>query len=795
MTRRMIFVASLICGWGSTFGWSQSTGGALPPEAVAEEVTFRGRGEVFVSPDGAWVAYVTSKPGQTVALDHPDQLYSRTGYPLSAGTWLADIWVANLTTGETRRIGSDVGSSWAGAWSPDGKRFAFYSDRTGVASVWIWDQATSQSRQLSNALVHPFFQTDVPLWSPDGKQILTKLVVEGMTIDDVFRLSPSFKPADSAKTAPDPNKAAVHVFHASAKSAPPPLAASTALPVPASASGAVDESSEEPEAQGYMDYYFLSDLALIDAQTGVVKRIVKRTRPSWYAFSPDGQSIAFATQQGIRARSQTSVFSLLAYSMKDASTRTLVRNISGDLGPRVALSWSPDSTRIAYATSGVRSDHACYIVRPADGSITKVSAAIPAGADDFAARPPMWGAASQWLYLLSVGTGKLWKVSADGASAREAVKIPDRAIRDVAFGPDHHTYWSPGKGDNMMVLSLDRKTNSNGFYQVDLASGQAVKISESGMRNAYIGGGAKESSRFVYEAEDVSHAPDLWTLDAAGKQDKKLSKLNPRYDAAAMGSSRIVEWISMAGEPLRGTLVTPAGYQEGKRYPTVVWAYGGMNGADYWNAFGLGWGAAFNAQMWASRGYAVFFLEVRMHKGTPVEDLVSAVIPGINKLVELGLSDPEKFAISGQSFGGYNTMSLITHSSRFKAAIASASAFINLFEGYSYFAGEASDSTGYYEEGQGSIGGTPWQMRERYIENSPYFDLDKVTTPVLLECGKDDDLCTGSGEMFISLRRLGKEVDLVQYDGEGHVPLGRANVIDFWNRRIEFVDRQLGVTR
>jgi dipeptidyl aminopeptidase/acylaminoacyl peptidase len=174
-----------------------------------------------------------------------------------------------------------------------------------------------------------------------------------------------------------------------------------------------------------------------------------------------------------------------------------------------------------------------------------------------------------------------------------------------------------------------------------------------------------------------------------------------------------------------------------------------------------------------------------------VDDLVSAVIPAVNKVVELGIADPGRLGLSGQSFGGYNTIALITRTSIFKAAVAASAAATDLFEGYSRFVGGVPAQQGYYEEGQGGMHGTPWEYRERYLQNSPYFFLDRVTTPLLIERGLQDHISSANGGVYLALKRLNKEVEFLEYGTEDHVVQQPANVIDFWQRRIDWMQRFL----
>ena len=101
------------------------------------------------------------------------------------------------------------------------------------------------------------------------------------------------------------------------------------------------------------------------------------------------------------------------------------------------------------------------------------------------------------------------------------------------------------------------------------------------------------------------------------------------------------------------------------------------------------------------------------------------------------------------------------------------------------------------EEQQGKMGGTLWDYRERHIENSPIFYLDRIETPLLLVHGSADTRVQShlSDELFMFLRRLGKEVEYAKYPDEPHAVLGRANSIGYANRMIAWFDRHLRAER
>src|SRR6266536_4930004 len=114
-------------------------------------------------------------------------------------------------------------------------------------------------------------------------------------------------------------------------------------------------------------------------------------------------------------------------------------------------------------------------------------------------------------------------------------------------------------------------------------------------------------------------------------------------------------------------------------------------------------------------------------------------MPGVDKIVELGIADPDRLGVMGHSYGGYSTLALIVQTTRFKAAIDYAG-YANIMSQYGSMLNDGSRHFGiaWNEEGRGSMGGSPWQYRDRYIENSPVFFLDRVQTPLLIIQGTAD---------------------------------------------------------
>jgi len=787
--RRLVFSISChLVVFAIVFGFHlRAAAEPLTAEALVKQVELFPFEGIAASPDGKWVAFESDDPTKDIHFDYENQRYTKSGYPMLASAAGANIWVVEVATGKTVQMNTDKGFSWSPNWSPDGNQLAFYSDRSGHAAVWVWDRRSGTSRQVSPAEVYFSWWKEKPLWSADGKTILTKVLPEGMTLTQVLSLSPYYaalmnggkdKKADAPDTQPTVH---VYSFHPSEK--------------------AKAQTAGSGETEGFDSFFnalFLSDLVRIDVATGQATRLVKHIRLSWYGYSPDGKSFAYTTMEGVVPKTQQNKFGLHIYDIASGTTKDLAVGYSDPNNLNSGVSWSPDSKHISYIDNGKTMERAAWVVEIGSGEKVKISDAIERSSRTFSWGAALWDKAGAHVYLLDPGAGKLWEVTADGSKARELGMVPGAEIKDIAALELQGTYWSPDEGRTIYVRAHNNETKKDIIYAVNIASGEAKKVYEGNeamaMREAGAFIGLPGSNTVVYSAESAISADEVWALDVQTGQTRKLSNLNPQFASVHMGQIRIIDFYSLHNEHLHGALLLPADYQEGKRYPTVVWVYGGDNGSDKVNRFGFGWGNTFNFQMLATRGYAVLYPDIPLHPGTPVDDLVSAVLPAASKAVEMGVADPDRLALMGQSFGGYNTIALLTRTNIFKAAVATSAAPVDLFMGYSAFINGTAAGEGYYEEGQGGMKGNPWELKERYWENSPMFFLEKIQTPLMLEAGGADSVCSECGNVFDGLKRLGKDVEFLEYDHEGHVVQEPVNVIDFWNRRIAWLDRYLGST-
>lgn len=185
--------------------------------------------------------------------------------------------------------------------------------------------------------------------------------------------------------------------------------------------------------------------------------------------------------------------------------------------------------------------------------------------------------------------------------------------------------------------------------------------------------------------------------------------------------------------------------------------------------------------------------------GDPFKEMLNGVMPAVDKVIEMGIADPQRLGIFGHSYGGYSVYSIVAQTCRFRAAVAMAGgsdlisnydAFEQLDRYSSQF--EAPGGGSWAEAGQGRMGSPPWKDPERYVRNSPIFYADKIETPLMIVQGDEDFVPMEQGEeMFSALSRLNKRAEFVRYWGEGHVISNPVNQRDLWLRIYAWFDNYL----
>ena len=393
----------------------------------------------------------------------------------------------------------------------------------------------------------------------------------------------------------------------------------------------------------------------------------------------------------------------------------------------------------------------------------------------------------------TVSNNAVWKAGPNYKTSTRVGHVKSRRIKAIV--KDFSGLSASIDQDTALIVHTINDVNKQeGLYRLDLATGEARRLIEGDQRFGAMT--LLPDGELIYTAQNSQHDLNLWISELSFTNPRQLTHVNPAFENYVMGKSRLIKYQSATGRNLKGALLLPANYEAGKSYPLVVMVYAGMNGSDYKNTFGI-WGAQaeFNMQVYATRGYAVLFPDVPVSVGTVVKDLADAVLPAVDKVVALGIADPERLAITGHSYGGYNVRALIARTTQFKAAVSSSGMTGDLTLASNHMNLDGTDTQGYFTNGQGSMGGSFWSFKDRYFQNSPFFFYDKVKTPLLMKHGMNDAGPTiWDRTDFVALRTLGVDVQMLWYIGDGHTIQTYANQLDFWQRKLNWLDRYLTVS-
>ncbi|MBK9708492.1 MAG: S9 family peptidase [Acidobacteria bacterium] len=243
-----------------------------------------------------------------------------------------------------------------------------------------------------------------------------------------------------------------------------------------------------------------------------------------------------------------------------------------------------------------------------------------------------------------------------------------------------------------------------------------------------------------------------------------------------LSRTELVSYLDVDGTRSYGVLYYPIDYEPGKKYPTVFNIYEQFFDDTFQGTINV----------LTANGYAVVQPSVNLEQGFPGEAWVKGVTAAANKLIEMGVADPERLGVQGTSYGGYATNLLITQTNRFKAAI-NISGKVNMVSFYTDSPRLGVRNIHAPEKSQDRIGATLWQQPQKYIAHSAIMFADRIKTPLLLMTGDQDHNVPArqAMEMYYALRRLGKEVAWVSYTNGGHgMPTTTVEEVRDYHKRI-----------
>ncbi len=472
---------------------------------------------------------------------------------------------------------------------------------------------------------------------------------------------------------------------------------------------------------------------------------------------------------------------LVARVGADTSLRVLFPTLRG-----VTVQWSEDTRRFFYARDGAVWMGRLATAGPPDTARRRILApdSLPASDTSKAARDRR--ARTRWTLVRTAPSGDAMIVSrmdglylADtlGATTRIAA-LPDST--DTSSPRPSVVEWShDGRWVYLALNARDRW--ERGIARWDRASGRTDTLARDGQFRT----GLRLSKRgdvATFSLAGSNRPADPQVADATLGNVRRIVEANPQLGPGALARTELVRYLDADGEPQWGVLYHPT--NGAKPAPTVFLVYESFFD-DTFDA---------TANLLASRGYAVLKPSVRFETGYPGEAWLKGVTGAANHLIALGIADSARLGVHGTSYGGYATNLLITQTKRFKAAV-NISGKVDFISFYTDSPRLGDRNTHAAERSQDRIGATMWEAPMKYIEHSAVMFADRITTPLLLMTGGEDHNvpAINTREMYYALRRLGKEVEWVNYANGGHgIPMtNEAEFTHFHDTLVGWYDRLL----
>lgn len=589
--------------------------------------------------------------------------------------YLNQIWVTNLVTKQNYQYTYNLKSSMSPKFSPDGKKIAFLSSRSGKNQVWIMNTHGGEARKLTNEKKG----VRSIKWSPDGKKI------SFLKNDDDTEEEKKSKENKTDVILVDKNFKYSHIYTYN-----------------------LDEDSVFQITNG--------DFSVNN-----------------FDYSPDGKKIIFSHQEDTNINTGFINTDISIIESNGKNIKFLIQRPGLDSNPI----FSGDGNKFAFISSGGKQE-----------SI---------GLRD--------------VYIYNLKSDEIKKLS----------NTPNRDSNIISWTSD----------DKNLIISESINTTSqilllpaNGEQFISWSS----KKYKEGVITSIVK--SKKSDKIILCYEKLDSPVELYITNSNYPSFTKLTDIND-FDFPKLSKTEIITWNSPDGMEIEGILTYPKNYKKGMRYPVILQIHGGPAGV-FSQRFN-GRPGIYMTEYFSEKGYVTIKPNPRGSTGYgkdfryanykdwgygDYEDVVS----GVDKVIEMGIGDPNNQFVMGWSYGGYLTSFIVTKTNRFKAASMGAG-LPNLISMVT-----TTDIQDYLVAHMGS---EFWNDYETYEKHSAIYQIKNTTTPTQIIHGANDLRVpfTQGQEFYRALDRLGVDTEMVVYPRTPHGPREPKFLMDVSDRILTWFEK------
>jgi dipeptidyl aminopeptidase/acylaminoacyl peptidase len=438
--------------------------------------------------------------------------------------------------------------------------------------------------------------------------------------------------------------------------------------------------------------------------------------------------------------------------------------------------WSPDDKTIAFASLRYQSPslgpNDIYTIASTGGEMHKVTSALPSNN-----APTFGNESNERLWFFSGGVGdpaqypSLVSARLDGSDRHQVVAIDKASWGDALLADMKEGGGACGSilpGDKTMVLNTDGPGYAN-LKKLDLQTGTFTDLTAP-HGEAFSCSVSLDGKHVAYLYSDFLHPADVWVadIDNAGSP-RQLTHVNDAYlSSVTLSTPQPFTVKDSAGLTVHAWFMPAINAKPGEKSPTILDIHGGPEtqfGDTYFQEF----------QFWASQGYNVVFSDPRgsVGFGYDFEEALAknwgnAMFDDVQAVMDAAVQRPDvdskRLAVLGGSYGGYATLWVVSHTDRYKTAIAERS--VSDLQSEQLASDLASDNAlgGFYTWGK------PWEAGNLYAQLSPLMYVENVHTPLMILHSSEDTRTPIDQTLqeFNALKILGRTVTFVDVPGENH---------------------------
>jgi dipeptidyl aminopeptidase/acylaminoacyl peptidase len=368
---------------------------------------------------------------------------------------------------------------------------------------------------------------------------------------------------------------------------------------------------------------------------------------------------------------------------------------------------------------------------------------------------------------ISAKNSGLWMMPIEGGEPHCLTQDWDRTLGnligvDASYDEGNAVYQWAEDSESLIFMTT---VGGNCLLKLVSTSGEVSQVSP--LDDGVITSFDDKGQTLTYVKATPASPGDVY-LYTNGREIQLSNHNKPLFDSVELATPELFTYKGADGWDIEGWLLKPpSSVKVNGKVPVVVEIHGGPHTA-YGNAF------HHEFQCLAAEGYAVVYTNPRGSQGYG-EMFTAAcqgdwggkdredIMLGLDAALEMDSSlDVNQLFVTGGSYGGFMTNTIITRTHRFKAAVTQR-CISNM---YSFFG--TSDIGYFFAEGQ--LKANQWVDEDKVMEVSPIRHVQNVKTPTSIIHSEDDLRCPieQAEQWYVALRRLGVDTRFVRFKGENH---------------------------